>query len=141
MRIVAIVATALCLFATSNLKAEERPFYLNRDGTVEQRVSAVEDEVVLLRKQVSEIAEQLKTKSKAAAPAKAEAKERITYKVSGECESMSQVPPGATDIVRWPATTAAVQSATYDEVSLCPNGVCSSQSDSWFIGKRLGRRR
>jgi outer membrane murein-binding lipoprotein Lpp len=131
--ILAAVVVALSALAPARADDAAAPlFFLRPDGTVEQRVAAVESDVAKLRAEVAALKAELRGESpvaaKAAAPKAATApatpaKVRYQQCVNGRCtiyevDAGTPIPFGATLLAS--GTTASAAPA----VSNCPGGVC-----------------
>lgn len=160
------IAVAVIAMLGFDVQAEDaKPFYLNRDGTVEQRLDTVTTEVEKLRNEVNALKAALADKPKAKpAAAAAAAVQQIVYQVcvDGRCsnfvtDDMAKVPLGAKIL-----STAAVapkapcpcgdncqcvsQASASAFGDACADGSCATGASSsagsqrtgiWFPGKRI----
>lgn len=160
MKLFVLVAAALVAFV-GIAKAEPPQFFLKPDGTVEQRVAAVESDVAKLQDRIAALELQLGTvaaKPKAAPPSKV----RYSVCVNGRCtiyevDAGQPIPAGATLLSAGASSPAATGDlcpcgescpcaglATAFAPSAgsdCASGSCSSARSGWYFGKNLGRRR
>lgn len=154
------LAVAAALFvAAGSAGAEDKPFYLNRDGTVEQRLDTVTTEVEKLRAEFNEMKAALHAGHTVAVakpqPKAAPESQQIVYQmcVNGRCtnyvtDDPAKVPFNAKIVSM---STAAVTSSPMVSGSPCPSGPCGDNcgcasasitvDDGWYLGKNLGRRR
>lgn len=157
MRLLFTLCALFALGATA--KADETPkFFLNPDGSVEQRLAGVESKTAALERRVKELEAKLaEPKAAVATAAPKAAPKKILFQTcvngrctNGECDDISQVPFGAT-VLAITATgcptgpcgdACACTSGGFGATSAgnsCASGQCGSGRSGWYLGKRLGR--
>lgn len=124
-RLFTLAACAALFLLTSPAWANAEPpqFFLKPDGTVEQRVAAVESDLAKLQKEVAAMKAELRGEPVAAAvPPKSSAPAKVRYSVcvGGKCtiyevDAGTPIPPGATLLSGSSASAAG---------SPCPTGPC-----------------
>ncbi len=125
MHFASIAALAVAFLFVGKASAEEPKFFLNPDGSVEQRLAGVESKTVALERRIAELEKKLAVPktilNNAGAtfePPPKVAKVRFQTCVKGrctqgECDDLSQVPFGAT-----------ILSGVAGVASPCPTGPC-----------------